>query len=630
MKLRTLILLTVLTLALSACNLTLAEDVTPPPGYIPPTPVPTFAPTYPEQTPNLVNGAAIFIEKCAPCHGETGLGDGKQGLQLPVTVRPFGLPEVARPASPEQYYAVVTRGNIERFMPPFASLTDQERWDVTAYVLTLHTTPEQVAYGRELFETNCADCSTAYFEDLTQMAKLSEVQLARLIRDGNENVPAFASNLTDAELWAVAAYLRTLAFDASPRAQAVPAPASQTPVAADAGSASAEATPVENESAPAGSAAEGYGSVSGTVENSSGAALPSDLVITLHGFDHASGANAGAQEVLTQEGEVNRDGSYVFENIELPRGRIFIVEAAYSGITLQSELGVVAEGQTSLTMPPLALYEITVDNSGLVIDALDIIIHPKDEASYEVYGVYSFRNPGETVVAVRMADQREIPFLKFPEGAQGLGYEAMSDSAPLISLDNGFALAPNERPYGIIAYSSFPKQGKTTLTQTVTLSAAFIRILVPDGMEVSGAGLTAGGAQTIQGTTYQMYTAADLQANDSLTFEISGAPKSAESGGLSAITSNNTLLLGAGAGLGLALILAGVWMYVRDRKQTDDELEEEEDEDEEAEAEGEFSSSEEVLDAILTLDDLHRAKKISDAAYQKRRAELKEMLKGML
>jgi hypothetical protein len=34
-----------------------------------------------------------------------------------------------------------------------------------------------------------------------------------------------------------------------------------------------------------------------------------------------------------------------------------------------------------------------------------------------------------------------------------------------------------------------------------------------------------------------------------------------------------------------------------------------------------------VIDAIIALDDLHRSKKISDTAYQNRRAELKEILK---
>jgi len=135
-----------LALLLSACNMTLAEDITPPPGYVHPTPVPTLV-LYPSQKPSVANGERIYAEKCAACHGDTGLGDGEQGIQLGVTVRAFGLAEVARPASPAQYYTAVTRGNIERFMPPFASLSDQERWDVVAYALTMHTTPEQIERG---------------------------------------------------------------------------------------------------------------------------------------------------------------------------------------------------------------------------------------------------------------------------------------------------------------------------------------------------------------------------------------------------------------------------------------------------------------------------------------------------
>ena len=90
--------LIVLASLLTACNFTLAEDVTPPPGYIPPTPMPTLGPLYPAQAPSVETGAAIYFEKCAPCHGETGLGDGEQGIQLGVTVRAFGLPEIARAA----------------------------------------------------------------------------------------------------------------------------------------------------------------------------------------------------------------------------------------------------------------------------------------------------------------------------------------------------------------------------------------------------------------------------------------------------------------------------------------------------------------------------------------------------
>ena len=82
------------------------------------------------------------------------------------------------------------------------------------------------------------------------------------------------------------------------------------------------------------------------------------------------------------------------------------------------------------------------------------------------------------------------------------------------------------------------------------------------------------------------------------------------------------LLIGAGA-LGIALILAGAWMYLRDRNR-------EEDGTGDPETGDEFESSEDVIDAIIALDDLHRARMISDEAYQKRRAGLKEILKGMI
>ena len=45
------------------------------------------------------------------------------------------------------------------------------------------------------------------------------------------------------------------------------------------------------------------------------------------------------------------------------------------------------------------------------------------------------------------------------------------------------------------------------------------------------------------------------------------------------------------------------------------------------EVKADFESTDEVMDAILALDDLHRAGKISDQAYQNRRNELKDIIK---
>jgi hypothetical protein len=140
-------------LFLSACSFSLAEDITPPPGSELPAEMPTQAeisgPLYPMIAPNPAAGEPIYAGKCAlPC--STGQGDGPQANQLPNPPTPLGDPLVARQAAPADWYAIVTQGNLERFMPPFSSLTDRQRWDVVAYALTLSTSPENLARGRTL------------------------------------------------------------------------------------------------------------------------------------------------------------------------------------------------------------------------------------------------------------------------------------------------------------------------------------------------------------------------------------------------------------------------------------------------------------------------------------------------
>ncbi|HXF84336.1 MAG TPA: c-type cytochrome [Anaerolineales bacterium] len=628
MKLRMVILL-LLALLLSACNLTLAQDVTPPPGYIPPTPMPTLAQA-PQQTPNVANGAAIYAEKCAPCHGETGMGDGPQGIKLQgVTVPAFALPEIARDKSPLQWYAIVTRGRIERFMPPFASLSEQERWDVVAYITTLHITDEEIQTGKKLFEANCKNCSTDFFKNQKKMVALTQVELARLVRLGNEEIPPFGANLTDDEVWAIAAYLRTLSFDMTPakesaslQTQPTPAPVIATPLSSDAGTPSAEETPIGAEQAPAESEAtviakEGFGEVVGFIENKTGAALPADLQVTLRGFDHDTQNSGTPQEVLSLSGSVAPDGSFAFKDVELSENRIFFAEVTYKGILLRSDFAIVEAGQTSLELPPLVLRKITEDSSALKMDEMHIFFDASNETQYQILVLFTFRNVGETIVAVDMADQQEIPFLKFPLGAQGIGYEAMQDSAPFLSMEGGFAIPPSEQPYGILAFSSIARQKETLITQPIVLPVASVRIFVPDGLKLKGNLLTQENSQNIQGVIYQSYVAENLNAGEALTFTISGSPKIA-TGEQGWLASNSNLLIGIG-GLGIAFILIGVWMYLRDRHSLTEE-----------ESEEEFESPEDVMDAIIALDDQHRAKKIPEEAYHKRREELKEILKEMM
>ena len=628
MKLRRIIFLAVLITILSACNFTLAEDVTPPPGYVAPTPLPTLV-LSPALPPNVESGRAIYAEKCAACHGETGLGDGEQGIQLGVTVPAFGLPEVAQSASPAGWFTTVTRGRMDRFMPPFASLNDQERWDVVAYALTLHMTEEQIEAGREIFETKCADCSTEFFEDQTRMSALTGVDLARLVRQGNESVPAFGADLSDDELWAAAAYLRSLSFDYSLDQAQAPASTS-TPEAAsapaDARTPSADETPVGTEQAstqaePTTVTREGFGSLSGSVDNQTGADLPSDFKVTLRGYDHSSDPSAGPQEVFSQEATVNEDGTYRFENVEMPLSRLFISEVEFDGITVQSDFGIVKEGVSSLTLSPLVLHEMTDDISLLAMDEVRLFLD-YGNTDIQVYGVYSFRNPSDKTIVVELKDGTEIPFIRTPEGTISMGYEALQDSEPFANTDKGLAIPPSDGSYGLIAFTTVPKQDEFEVAQPFELPVSNLSVFLPEGVTAESAALIDGGVQNIQNFNFQVYTAENVEAGETVRFNVSGVPEetSETSSEPAASTTNRNLLVGAGL-LGIAFIVAGAWLYMRDRNRIEEKEEGKEDE---------FDSSENVLDAILALDDLHRAKKISDEAYQKRRTELKEILKGMI
>jgi hypothetical protein len=173
----------------------------------------------------------------------------------------------------------------------------------------------------------------------------------------------------------------------------------------------------------------------------------------------------------------------------------------------------------------------------------------------------------------------------------------------------------------MVAFATIPKAKEVEFNQEFVLPADSVTVFVPEGVSVQSARATDAGIQAIQNFNFHIYELGSISSGENVQLTISGTPKEASAAAApAATTSNQNLLIGAGA-LGIGLILAGGWMYLRDRNRGEAE---------ESEAEDEFESSEDVIDAIIALDDLHRSKKISDEAYQKRRAELKETLKGKM
>ena len=610
MKLRYLLIPT-LALFLAACNLSLAADVTPPPNYIPPTPAPTLS-LAPSAAPNIESGKAIYAEKCAPCHGDKGMGDGAQGKQLPLPVAAFALPQVGQNASPQDWYATVTRGSIERFMPPFASLTEQQRWDVVAYALTLHVSEADLQKGRELFDAVCADCPASLFQNQEAMASLSDAALAQALKDGTSGFPALGGKMTDG-FDQLAAYVRTLSFAAPSPTPEPAAPTATlaapeaTPAATESGTPGVETTPLATETGPTSTPEASAGKVTGSITG----ANVGELEVTLHGYDHAA-ASSAPTETVTLTAVTDAQGNYVFEGLDMPEGRIYVTDVKHAGITYNSEMAVVPAAASEAVIPALRVYDVASDYSTLTFDQTHFFFNISD-VSMQVIGVYTFTNKSDKAILV--PSTTDVPFLKAPANAQDIGYELTQESAPILAAEGGFALPPGDKPFGIVMYYTLPYAKKATVVQPFAQEAASVLALVPEGVKLTSDQLTEGPTQNFQGEDYRQYSGGGVKAGGSLTMTISGTPK--KPGSAAAPNSSQNLLVGLG-GLGLALIVGGAWMYLRNRGAVDEEPDEDD---------NGFENEEEILDAIIALDDLRRAGKIKEDAYRERRDELKERLK---
>jgi mono/diheme cytochrome c family protein len=82
-------------------------------------------------------GRTVFVVNCAICHGERGDGLGLRREGLVGRPRDFTSSAWRAATSPRQVVFAIREGRTQASMPAWPTLTDDELWDVTAYVLAL-------------------------------------------------------------------------------------------------------------------------------------------------------------------------------------------------------------------------------------------------------------------------------------------------------------------------------------------------------------------------------------------------------------------------------------------------------------------------------------------------------------
>lgn len=630
---------------LGACSFSLAEDITPPPGseQMPSVgttqPVQVSGPMYPLVPPDPENGRTIYAEKCTPCHGAQGRGDGPQASQLPNPAAPIGSTELAYQATPAEWYGIVTNGNLERFMPPFASLSDSERWDVVAYSFSLSMSEADLELGAGLYQANCASCHGddgrgdgpaaadlgAEVPDLTDqeaMAQRTATDFFNAVSNGvPPSMPAFTDSLSEDERWALASYIRSLTFSTASTAPLAQETTSEPypypyPEPAENGEVSSAATPV--------AVADRMGTVTGQVVNASGDNLPTGLDVTLRGFDDM-------QEVYSSTTTLSSAGMFEFDDVQLLSGRVFMATIVYEDTTYGSDISVIEGNENNINLP-ITVYGTTTDASVLSVDRLHMFFEFADENTLRVIELYILSNPSNLTVVPKENGEPAVRFV-LPEGAQNLEFQDGTLGERYSQTEDGFgdtiAVRPGAGTYEILFAFEMPYDRRLEMVQPVLLPVGAVVILVPEGgVNISSDMLSDEGLRDVQGVQYRLYNGEGIPAGQDLRLTLSGRP--ASGGGLSLVSGDSSnLVIGLGV-FGLALLVTGVWLFRRSRS-TEEETEfEDVIEDDTSPEVVETENIDSLMDAIIALDDLYQEGSLPEEAYLKRRAELKARLQAQM
>ncbi len=573
----TLIAFIVLSFLLTGCTFSLAGDVTPPPTVAtsdkaPATPQPAEFPAAP---PNVENGAAIYSENCAPCHGVSGLGDGIQAAALPFAPARIGAYDLASNTSPVDWYHVVSDGKLDRYMPPFAArLSSQERWDVLAYVYSLSQDQAALQSGQELAVLYKHEVGALFpnLTDLAQMASFSQSDLTAKLQGA---LPDLSQN----DLQGLAAYIQSVSL----------------------GGVASNEVGQPSETTQASSAAS-TSKFTGRVVDGTDGNLPSGLQAILFAYDHA-------QQAFTQTVAVNADGTFDFEGVPLVANRTYFVEVDYAGLSYFSDF-LNADSAQSEFKTPITIYETTADIEKMAVEKLTLVFDFPEAGKTRVVEQVSISNIGDRAVAPG-ADGQPVLHFSLPPDASNLVFQAGAMGDRYVAEQGGFgdlrAVLPGQESYQIIFAYDLPYGSGLRLPLNIDLPTRSVLVLIPKGnVNLQASSFQSTGVQPIQDIDYQSYVSNQaFFTGDQVSLRLRGANPAG--GGLLALVSDDSLLIGLAA---LTVAVGVAWIWLRSTQPSE--------------------IPENLMDEIIKLDRRFEKGRISDGVYEKRRGALKKQLRRSL
>ena len=360
------------------------------------------------------------------------------------------------------------------------------------------------------------------------------------------------------------------------------------------------------------------GSVHGKISLPPDMLLPPNLSVDLLSFD------SSLVQMSSASAAVLADGSFLFTNIAMPPGEVFMTSVDINGVTFNSNVSSSSEG-TNLNLP-ITVYDSSTDASVLVIDHLHVFLDFSTASLVQVTELLVISNPTDKVIVANNGK----PILSFalPANSTNLIFGTGSAGQRYILTANGFGdtlpVLPGYQQNQEWFSFDLPYSTGLNLSLPITLPVNAASVLLPvNSVDLKSTQLADAGTQNMQGQIFQVYNSSKLAPGSNLVMTLSGAPGTANR---KASTSWVNMLIGGGVFV-IAVVLAGIF-YSRRRSQISNSAQE-------GTAAGteEISTEEDannLIEAIAALDDLFKAGKIPENAYRQRRAEMKDRLKKIV
>jgi len=374
--------------------------------------------------------------------------------------------------------------------------------------------------------------------------------------------------------------------------------------------------------------------VSGTLINkTTGEPAPAGIPLMLHTFDNK-------QMSGMTDGVTAADGSFLFENIASPANRLFEMMATVGKTSYFSEVAPAPADNAALTLP-VNYFDATTDSSGIRITQMHMVVDFFSPSLMQIAEIYIISNNSDKTVedAVTLPDGNAAAVaFELPAGAVNLSFDQGSLGERFFQTDNGFAdtagIQPGAETSQFIVRYYLPYEEGVSVKHPLSYPTEKVSILVPQmGVSLTGDEFPLDSTRKISdGRMVDIY--ASTSTGTQFTFGLTGEPQLGQSPQPSADTPATTAPISGNKvrRIGIIILIAGVlvlavgfWWWKQNP------VAEEPDFDIPIPADLPADSDEnEIVLALLELDETLAAGRISATDYDREREALRAELKSML